>query len=337
MHGALFYKRIEAEKVRCELCAHNCLIADGRRGICGVRENQKGVLYSLVYGKLAAASIDPIEKKPLFHFLPGSTSYSISTVGCNFHCAFCQNFGLSQSPREKYIIEGEDVEPQAVVEAALSSGCKSISYTYTEPTIYFEYAQDIAECAKAKGLKNVFVSNGFMNPPVASAAARFLAADNVDLKSFRDEYYRKICGGRLQPVLDTLKLLKKLGVWVEVTTLVIPGLNDSKEELTDIAGFIKNEMSDDTPWHVSGFYPTYKMTDRPPTPPQSLIKAREIGLAVGLKYVYAGNAPIPDGENTHCSNCKKTLVERYGFTIKNNVIKEGRCPDCSTPVSGVWS
>ena len=191
--------------------------------------------------------------------------------------------------------------------------------------------------AKEKGLKNVFVSNGFMNPPVAEAAATFLHADNVDLKSFRDDYYRKICGGRLQPVLDTLKLLKKLGVWVEVTTLVIPGLNDSKEELTEIASFIKTGMSDDTPWHVSGFYPTYKMTDRPPTPPDSLIKAREIGLEIGLKYVYAGNVPIPDGENTHCSKCKKTLVERYGFTIKKNVMKEGKCPYCSTPVSGVWA
>jgi len=293
MKEALFYKKLENNKVHCELCAHNCTVADGKRGVCGVRENQQGSLYTLVYGKIAASNIDPIEKKPLFHFLPGSSSYSISTVGCNFRCLFCQNYGISQSPREKHIIEGEDVEPKAVVEAALASGCQSISYTYTEPTIYFEYAQDIAILAKEKGLKNVFVSNGFMNPPVAEAAATFLHADNVDLKSFRDDYYRKICGGRLQPVLDTLKLLKKLGVWVEVTTLVIPGLNDSKEELTEIASFIKTGMSDDTPWHVSGFYPTYKMTDRPPTPPDSLIKAREIGLEIGLKYVYAATCQSP--------------------------------------------
>lgn len=337
MKEALFYKKLEGERVYCELCPHFCTIAEGKRGICGVRENQKGTLYSLVYGKLASASIDPIEKKPLFHFLPGSLSYSITTVGCNFRCTFCQNFGLSQSPREKHIIEGENVKPKAIVEAALQSGCQSISYTYTEPTIYFEYAYDIAKLAADKGLKNVFVSNGFSTAPPLEMIAPILHADNVDLKSFRDEYYRKICGGRLQPVLDTLKLLKKLDVWVEVTTLVIPGLNDSKEELTEIASFIKNEMSDATPWHVSGFYPTYKMVDRPPTPPESLIKAREIGLSTGLKYVYAGNLPIPDGENTHCGNCQKTVVERRGFTVQKNLLKDGKCPHCGVGVSGVWN
>lgn len=287
MKEALFYQKLDGNKVRCELCPHLCLIANGRRGICGVRENQGGILYSLVYGRIAAAHVDPIEKKPLYHFLPGSTSYSIATVGCNFRCDFCQNFGISQA-RE---IEGEAVEPGDIVREALSLGCQSVSYTYTEPTIYFEFAYDTAKLAREKGLKNVFVTNGFITEPPLRMIAPYLDAANVDLKSFRDEYYHKYCGGKLEPVLKALKLYKELNIWLEVTTLVIPGLNDSETELMDIANFIKNELGEGVPWHVSAFYPIYKMTDRPPTPAETIYKARDIGLKAGLKYVYTGNLP----------------------------------------------
>ena len=229
MREALFYQKLDAQKVRCELCPHFCVIADGQRGICGVRENRAGMLYSLVYGLVAAASVDPIEKKPLFHFLPASASYSLATAGCNFRCDFCQNFGLSQSPRELDKIIGQERTPEQVVDAAVESRCQSISYTYTEPTVYFEFAYDTAKLARDRGLKNVFVSNGFMNASVLEMVRPYLDAANVDLKSFSEDFYRKICGGRLAPVLETLKLMKKLGLWVEVTTLIIPGLNDSPE------------------------------------------------------------------------------------------------------------
>jgi pyruvate formate lyase activating enzyme len=334
---ALFYKKVETSKVQCQLCPHFCLIADGERGICGVRENQAGTLYSLVYGQVVSESVDPIEKKPLFHFLPGSTSYSISTVGCNFRCDFCQNYRISQSPREQHDIFGQERTPEQIVDAAIEGRCRSISYTYTEPTIYFEFAYDTMKPARARGLKNVFVSNGFMNPPVVELARPYLDADNVDLKSFSDETYRKVCGGRLAPVLETLKLMKKFNIWLEVTTLVIPGLNDSKAELTQIARFIKNELSDDTPWHVTGFYPTYKMLDRPRTPAETLIRAREIGLETGLKYVYAGNLPIKGAEDTYCPKCQQIVIQRSGFEILENRVKDGKCGFCGEPIAGVWS
>ena len=336
MKEALFYKKLEEQKVKCELCPHNCLIGDGKRGVCGVRENQGGTLYSLVYGKVVSSHVDPIEKKPLFHFLPGSYSYSISTVGCNFRCDFCQNWEISQMPRDQHVIVGEDQTPEKVIKAALDNDCQSISYTYTEPTIYFEFAYDCAKLAKEKGLKNNFVTNGYMNLPVVEMIAPYLDAANVDLKSFREDYYRKICGGELQPVLEAIKLMKKLKIWIELTTLVIPGLNDSSEELTDIASFIKNEVGDDVPWHVSAFHPMYKMLDRPRTPVETLVKARDIGLKAGLKYVYVGNIPLPGSEDTYCSKCKKLLVQRSAFTVLKNSLKDGKCYSCGEPASGVW-
>ncbi|MGB9612607.1 MAG: AmmeMemoRadiSam system radical SAM enzyme [Candidatus Margulisiibacteriota bacterium] len=336
MKEALFYRKLEGGKVRCELCPHNCAIALGKRGICGVRENHQGVLYSLVYGKVVSAHVDPIEKKPFFHFLPGSYSYSISTVGCNFRCLFCQNWEISQMPREYHQIVGQNMTPEEVVAEALENTCQSISYTYTEPTIFFEFAYDCAKLAQSKGLKNNFVTNGYTNLPAIEMIAPYLDAANVDLKSFREEYYLKICGGRLAPVLETLKFMRKLNIWVEVTTLVIPGLNDSKEELKDIANFIKNELGDDVPWHISAFYPHYKMLDRPPTPAQTLVKAREIGIGVGLKYVYTGNIPIPGAEDTYCPACHKPLIVRSGFSVLENKVKDGKCSYCGVEVSGVW-
>jgi len=333
---AFLYKKLADKKVKCELCPHFCLIVDGKRGICGVRENQDGVLCSLVYGKIVSSYADPIEKKPLFHFLPGSFSYSIATAGCNFRCLFCQNWEISQMPREQRIIIGEEKTPDEIVSAALKENCQSIAYTYTEPTIFFEFAYDCSKLAREKGLKNVFVTNGFMTAEALNMISPYLDAANVDLKSFREDFYRHISGARLAPVLETLKLVKKLNIWVEVTTLLIPGLNDSKSELAEIANFIKNELGEETPWHVSAFFPAYKMTDRPPTPAATLEIARQIGLEAGLKYVYAGNLPIEEAENTYCGKCKKLLIERRGFQVIKNYLKNGACPYCGERISGVW-
>jgi len=336
MKEALFYQKLEGQKVKCELCPHNCLIVEGRRGVCGVRENQEGKLLSLVYGKIIAAHVDPIEKKPLFHFLPGSRAYSIATVGCNFRCLFCQNYDISQVSKQYPDIIGEERSPEEVVEEALRNDCQSISYTYTEPTIFFEFAYDCARLAVQKGLKNNFVTNGYINPEPLKLIAPYLQGANVDLKSFRDEFYKKVTGAFLEPVLSTLKLMVELGIWVEVTTLLIPGLNDSMEELTDIANFIKSELGAEVPWHVSAFYPTYKMTDRPRTPAETLIKAREIGLKAGLKYVFVGNIPIAGSEDTYCRECQKLLIQRSGFQVlQNNIIKH-HCSYCGVEIKGVW-
>jgi len=337
MQEARFYEKGAEGKVQCHLCAHECKIDPGKRGLCHVRENQEGTLYSLVYGMVVAENTDPIEKKPLFHFLPGSRSYSIATAGCNFMCLHCQNYDISQYPkRHGGKIPGMARAPEAIVEQAKFNRCATISYTYTEPTIFMEFAQDTARLAKEKGIRNVFVSNGFMTEESATALAEVIDGDNVDLKSFRDDFYRKVCKARLQPVLDTIERLKKLGVWIEVTTLVIPGHNDSAEELTDIAQFIKG-VGPEIPWHVSAFYPTYQMLDRPRTPPETLLKAREIGLASGLRYVYTGNIPGQGGENTYCYSCGELLIERVGYTIKGFILQDGKCPKCQAVIDGVWS
>ncbi len=336
MQEARLYEKLEDEKVQCHLCAHECKIDPGKRGICHVRENREGTLYTLVYGRVIAEHIDPIEKKPLFHFLPGSRSYSIATVGCNFMCLHCQNYDIAHYPKLHHDeIIGQPRTPEAIVKSALDSGSASISYTYTEPTVFLEYAQDTACLARQQGIKNIYVSNGFMTEASATALAEFIDGDNVDLKSFRDEHYRKICKARLQPVLDTIVRLKKLGVWLEVTTLVIPGLNDSDEELRDIARFVKG-VDPGIPWHVSAFYPTFQMLDRPRTPPATLLKARDIGLTEGLRYVYTGNIPGQGGENTTCHACGELLIERLGYDIRAYHLKDGHCPKCQAAIDGVW-
>lgn len=336
MQEARFYDKVEDNKVKCYLCAHSCVIDPLKRGICMVRENRDGTLYTLVYAKVISQSVDPIEKKPLFHFLPGSTSYSIATVGCNFQCEHCQNFDISQFPRyEKRDIPGQETPPAQIVAGAKSRGCASISYTYTEPTIFGEYAYDTAMLAKEAGIRNVFVSNGFMSEKSAKILGQVLDADNIDLKSFSDSFYRKVCKARLKPVLDTIQRMKELGVWVEVTTLIIPGLNDSEKELKDLAGFIK-KVGADIPWHVSAFYPTYKMLDRPRTPVETLRRARQIGLAAGLRYVYTGNVPGEDGEKTFCHACGAVVIDRMGYTIRRNFLKDGKCAQCGAAIDGVW-
>lgn len=335
MREADFYE-VEAEnKVRCHLCHHQCLIREGRRGICGVRENRGGRLLSLVYGKVIAEHVDPIEKKPLFNFLPGSSAFSIGTVGCNFRCRHCQNFDISQYPHLRSgSIAGEDRTPEQIVQRAKTAGCQSIAYTYTEPTIFFEFAMDTAVLARHRGLKNVFVSNGYMSAAAARRIAPVLDAINIDLKAFSDKFYKEVCGARLKPVLETIALMKSLGVWVEVTTLVIPNFNDSPAELTDIAGFVKS-VGVEVPWHVSAFYPAYQLLEPPPTPVATLRRARDIGLQAGLRYVYEGNVPGEAGENTYCYACGAQVIQRSGAGLVRNRLQGGRCPECGRPIDGV--
>jgi len=345
MKEAIFYEKLKESAVRCHLCPHRCKITESTSGICGVRENKEGILYSMVYGMVAARSTDPIEKKPLFHFYPGSRAYSIATVGCNLRCKNCQNSDLSQMPkdkdkgkgRKKGVIVGEDISAQEIVAAAKYYKCKSISYTYTEPTIFFEYAYDVAKLAYKEGICNTFVSNGYITEEAIRILAPYLDAINIDLKSFSDEFYRKNCGGHLQPVLDAIKLYKSLGAWVEITTLVIPTLNDSTEDFRELAEFIKS-VGAEIPWHISQFYPSYKLTHLPLTPVTKIREAREIGLDAGLRYVYEGNIPGEGREDTCCYNCGKTLIRRYGFKIIENRMKTSgsKCPDCGLTIDGVF-
>lgn len=334
MKEALFYEKLKKQKIRCFLCAHCCIVSDGKRGKCGVRENRKGILYSLVYGRIISMNVDPIEKKPLFHFYPTSTSFSIATVGCNFKCGHCQNYDISRYPKEHDDVPGEDISPEHVVNAAEKSGCKSISYTYTEPTIFLEFAYDCARIAHKRGIKNVFVSNGYTGPEAVKAIAPYLDGINIDLKG-DDEFYKKLCGARLQPVLDTIRLMKNLGVWVEVTTLIIPSYNDSDKTLKGIAEFIKS-VDPAIPWHVTQFYPTYELLDQPRTPLKTLRRARDIGLKTGLKYVYEGNVPGEGGENTYCPDCGGLNIKRYGFYIKENKIINAHCYKCNTRIEGIF-
>jgi pyruvate formate lyase activating enzyme len=335
MKEAYLYEKGSKGKVRCLLCNHRCLIADGKRGICCVRENKKEILYSLVYEKLISANVDPIEKKPFFHFLPGSKAFSIATVGCNFQCLHCQNHEISQLPQDKATITGKEVSCEEIVAMAQKYNCVSISYTYTEPTIFFEYAYDTAKIAHQKGLKNNFVTNGYMTAEALDMIAPYLDGANVDLKAFSEEFYKKTCGAKLKPVLESIATMHDLGIWVEVTTLIIPTLNDSEEELRKIARFI-HSLSPEIPWHVSAFYPTYKMLDKPRTSAETIRRGREIGLEEGLRYVYTGNIPGEEGENTACPHCNNILIKRWGYQIAENSISEGKCPHCGAPIAGVW-
>lgn len=334
MKEAILYEKLPGGKVQCALCNHRCRILEGQRGRCGVRENRDGTLYSLVYRRLISRNVDPIEKKPLFHFAPGSRSFSIAAVGCNFHCDFCQNYEISQMPRDRKRVWGEDVSPEEIVALAKEAGCRTIAYTYTEPTIYFEYALDIARLASAEGLKNIFVTNGYMTEEALRAFQPHLHGANVDLKAFRDEFYEKRCGGRLEGVLQSLRVMKALGIWVEITTLIIPGLNDSEEELRGMVQFIAG-LGKEIPWHISRFHPMYKMLDRSPTSIQTLNRARKIGLEGGLRYVYTGNVPGDEGEDTYCHQCGKPLIERWGFQVRKYQVVENRCYNCGTALDGV--
>ncbi|MDD5206000.1 MAG: AmmeMemoRadiSam system radical SAM enzyme [Desulfobacterales bacterium] len=335
MKEAYLYEKLDNKKVRCFLCSHRCLIKPGSRGICGVRENADGTLTSLVYRQILAKNVDPIEKKPLYHFLPGSRSYSIATAGCNFKCLFCQNGDISQMVVENGRIWGEDTPPELIVEKALATGSSTIAYTYTEPTIYFEMAVDTARIAAQKGVRNIFVSNGYMTEECLSSIHPDLHGANVDLKAFSEGFYKEQCGARLAPVLKSIEKMVEMGIWLEVTTLLIPGLNDSEQELRGIADFLCR-LDPGIPWHISRFHPTHRLTDVSPTPPERLRRAREIGFERGLRYVYTGNLPGDEGENTFCHQCGELLIARYGFQVRKNAISGGRCPKCAARVPGVW-
>lgn len=339
---ALLYEKNDDSKVKCRLCNHYCSVPEGGVGICRVRKNIGGKLFSLNSDLLIAASVDPIEKKPLFHVAPSSHSYSIASPGCNFRCLFCQNWDIAQEFPKKLSdpdFEMNDArymaDPEKIVEKALANGCGSISYTYTEPTVFFELVLPTSKIASEKGLRNIMVTNGYMSPDALEMISPFLGAANVDLKAYDDEFYKKYCGSRLEPVKNTLKLMKQAGIWVEVTTLLIPGLNDDRGKLYDLATFISDELGPETPWHISRFHPQYKMTDRPPTSPYLIKEARQIGVGRGLKYVYSGNLPGDEGESTFCSSCGKKVIQRVGYRIDNIRIKNSVCMHCGDRIEGL--
>ncbi|MBI5529540.1 MAG: AmmeMemoRadiSam system radical SAM enzyme [Deltaproteobacteria bacterium] len=334
----MLWQPAAAGAVKCGLCPHRCVIKEGRRGVCMVRENRGGVLFALNYGRVIALHVDPIEKKPLFHYLPGSTSLSLAATGCNLLCRHCQNASISQWPREhaeRADLPGDDLGPDEVIALAREHHCASISYTYTEPTIFAEYALDVVKPARETGIGNVFVTNGYMTPEFVALASPILDAANVDLKSSSDEFYKKICGARVGPVKEAISLLHRAGVLVEVTTLVIPGYNDSDKDLRGVAAFLAG-LSPDIPWHVSRFHPDYRLLDAGPTPRGTLDRARRIGKDAGLKFIYAGNVPGDDGEHTSCPGCGARLIERVGFRVRKNRLREGHCPECATAISGRW-
>jgi pyruvate formate lyase activating enzyme len=334
---AYLYDRLEKQRVRCRTCAHFCVLDPGQQGICQVRENRDGRLMALTYDKIIAHSVDPIEKKPIFHLKPGSLSYSIATMGCNFACRFCQNADIAQiSDNRAGRLMGTHMSPAQIVTQALAAGCESISYTYTEPSVFFELAYDTARLAKDKALHNVFVTNGYMSADLVTQITPHLDAANVDLKAFSDGFYRTYCNARLAPVKQTLRRLKQAGVLVEVTTLLIPGLNDDPEELSAMAQFIADDLGCDTPWHLSRFHPCHHMTDRGPTPAGTVEAACEIGKKAGLYYVYSGNLPGSSREHTRCHHCGALVVERSGYRTRSFLKPGGACPGCGTPVAGIY-
>ena len=320
--------------VRCGVCAHRCLVRPGRTGICGVRENRDGVLYSTAYGAAVAVALDPIEKKPLFHVAPGSQAYSLATAGCPFHCVFCQNWEIAQGPRLGQRPPARSLPPERAVADAVAQGARSIAYTYVEPTVFLEYALAIARRARAAGLLNLFITDGYATPEAIDLLATVLDAANVDLKGFDDAFYRKRCGARLAHVLEALEGYRRAGVWLEVTTLVIPGENDDPAELRELTAWIVEHLGAETPWHVSRFFPAFRMQDRPPTPLETLRRTAEIGREAGLHHVYVGNAPELGMEDTHCAGCGTLLLARRGYRTIRRLADDGTCPTCRRPLVG---
>ena len=335
MREAMLYDRLADGRVRCHVCSHRCVIEPGGRGICAVRENVDGTLTSLVYGRLIARDVDPIEKKPLYHFYPGTRAYSIASVGCNFTCLHCQNHYISQYPREHAgRVIGDEIPAEEVVSDAVANGCRSLAHTSPEPTVAIEYVLDVMRLAKDEGLSNAWVSNGYFTEETLAVIGPYLDAINVDLKGISNRVYREIIGGNVRPVLGSIERLTEAGIWVEVTTLVIPGVNDDPNELRWTAEAIVG-ISPRIPWHVSRFFPAYRLVDRPPTPVETLERAFRVGREAGLRYVYLGNIP-GEGEETRCTECGERLIERSGYRIRENRMSEGACPGCGAPVDGVW-
>jgi pyruvate formate lyase activating enzyme len=332
---ALFYKKINDLTVQCQLCPRRCVLADGQRSFCRAREPKADKLYSLVWALACAVHVDPIEKKPLFHFLPGTSIFSIATAGCNFRCKFCQNWQISQFPPEE--TSNYFLPPEEIIKKAIENNCPSIAYTYSEPSIFYEYMLDTAKLAKKYGIKNMYHSNGSLNEEPVQELSYYLDGANIDLKSFRQEFYTNVCAGYLHTVLNTLKVLKRNRVWLEITNLIIPTLNDNLEDIKKMAIWIKENLGDEVPIHFSRFWPQYKLKSLPPTPVTTLEKARQKALEVGLKFVYVGNVPGHPGENTYCPRCKKVLIRRVGYSILENNLIEGKCRFCQRSIPGVWS
>ncbi len=330
-----YFTSLGGGEIQCELCHHRCRVPKGKRGICRVRENREGKYYSLVYGNPCAVNLDPIEKKPFFHVLPATTSFSIATAGCNFQCKFCINWEISQAfPEDIY---SYDIPPEMTVNMAKEIGARSIAYTYVEPTIFYEYMWDTANLARKAGLLNVCHSNGFINPVPLKNLCKVLDAADIDLKGFTENFYQELCSGELAPVLNTLKILKQEKVHVEITNLVIPTKNDDMSMVKEMCLWISKELSKDTPIHFSRFYPLYKLKSLPPTPVSTLDKVRTVALSSGLEYVYVGNIPGHEGENTFCPKCKKLLIQRTGFMVGEVHLKGGKCGYCGKPIPGIWA
>ena len=330
-----WFTALDGGSVRCELCPRRCVVNPGGRGFCRVRENRGGVYYSLVWGNPCAAHLDPIEKKPLFHVLPSTRSYSVATAGCNLQCKFCQNWEISQAAPEDLL--NHDMPPEAIVAQALQSGARSIAYTYVEPTVFYEYMTDVARLARKQGLRNVCHSNAFINPEPLKELCGLLDAANFDLKGFSEEYYRDMCSGQLAPVLDTLKTCRREGVHLELTNLVVPTRNDDETAIRAMCRWIKEELGADTPLHFSRFYPLYKLRNLPPTPVSTLERARAIARAEGLRYVYIGNVPGHEAEHTFCPACGKLVIQRTGYMVGEVRLKGGACASCGHPIPGIWS
>ena len=332
---ARYVTTLKERKVRCDLCPRSCEVADRERGYCGVRENRGGTYYTLVWGRLCALNVDPIEKKPFFHFLPGTTALSVATAGCNMECLFCQNWEISQFRPEQ--VPAYFVSPERLAELAASRRIPSIAYTYNEPVIFYEYMYDSAVAGNQRGVRSVMVSNGYIHQKPMEALCEVLAAVKIDLKAFTESFYKKYTKGELKPVLETLKLLARRKKWFEVVVLLIPTLNDGRKELEELCKWLAGELGPEVPVHFTRYHPTYKLQNLPPTPLRSLERAHEIGRKAGLAFVYIGNVPGHSAESTYCPSCGKPLIQRYGYRILSNNIKDGKCAFCGRVIPGVWS
>ncbi len=334
-YPAMFWEKLEQNQVKCTLCPRECAVADVERGYCGVRENQGGEYHTLVYGALCSGNVDPIEKKPLFHYLPGTPAFSIATAGCNIECKFCQNWRISQFRPEQ--VESVLVKPDRLVTTCKSRGCPTIAYTYSEPVVFYEYMHDTAALARQHGIGSVMISNGYIQEKPLRQLCRQLTGVKVDLKAFTEKFYAEWCAGHLKPVLDALEVLKDIGIWLELVVLIVPTLNDSPDEIKQMSKWVVKHLGPDVPMHFTRFHPTYRVTNLPRTPIPTLERCRQIALDAGVHYVYAGNVPMHPGENTYCHSCGEELIRRVGFRVASNKIRNGKCPKCSTPIPGVWS
>ena len=331
----MFWEKLGEKNIKCVLCPRECMISDVERGYCGVRENRDGDYQTLVYGALCSANVDPIEKKPLFHYLPGTAAFSIATAGCNIECKFCQNWRISQFRPEQ--VDSVLIEPERLVAACRSRQAPTIAYTYSEPVIFYEYMHDCAALARKEGIGSVMISNGYIQEKPLRQLCRHLTAVKIDFKAFTERFYGETCAGKLGPILETLETLKDVGIWFELVILVVPTLNDSPDEIKKMSEWVVSRLGPDVPMHFTRFHPTYRITNLPSTPVSMLDRSRRIAMEAGVRYAYVGNVPMHPGENTFCHECNNELIKRVGFRIKFNRIADGKCPDCGTAIPGVWS